>query len=79
MVKAGGLQIWVWALLDEKDIGYVSFEFFCSVDSLQDHVILILYFTQGQTQISCTAGRFFTTEPPGKPLCSINKIGRAHV
>lgn len=31
MVKAGGLQLWVWALLDEKDIGYVSFEFLCSV------------------------------------------------
>lgn len=36
MVKAGGLQIRVWALLDEKDIGYVSFEFLCSVDSMQD-------------------------------------------
>lgn len=45
MVKAGGLQIRVWALLDEKDIGYVSFEFLCSVDSMQDHVILILYFS----------------------------------
>ena len=45
MVKAGGLKIWVWALLDEKDIGYVSFEFLCSVDSLQDHVILILCFS----------------------------------
>ena len=21
-----------------------------------------------QTQVSCTAGRFFTTEPPGKPI-----------
>ena len=44
-MKAGSLQIWVWALLDEKDIGYASFEFLCSVDSVQDHVILILYFS----------------------------------
>ena len=30
-MKAGGLQIWVWDLLDEKDIGYGSLEFLCSV------------------------------------------------
>ena len=25
--------------------------------------------TRDQTQVSCIAGRFFTTEPPGKPAC----------
>ena len=25
-----------------------------------------LFLTRGRTQVSCTAGRFFTTEPPGK-------------
>ena len=28
-----------------KTLGYVSFEFLFSVDSVQDHVILILYFS----------------------------------
>ena len=27
-----------------------------------------IFLTQGQTEASCTAGRFFTTELPGKPL-----------
>ena len=36
-----------------------------------------IYFSRGspqlrdQTQVSCIAGRFFTTEPPGKPKCMV--------
>ena len=35
----------------------------------------VIFFSRGssrhrdQTLVSCLAGRFFTTEPPGKPLC----------
>ena len=30
---------------------------------------------RGQTQVSCTAGGFFTAEPPGKPLMYIHHEG----
>ena len=33
---------------------------------------------RGQTHVSCLAGRFFTTEPPGKPLSRIKEESNNH-
>ena len=35
-------------------------------------LVQVIFPAQDQTRVSCTAGRFFTTEPPGKPRVWLN-------
>ena len=66
----------VWFFCDSMDCGPPG----SPIHGISPREWIAIYFSKGsswpkdQTQVSCLAGEFFTTEPPGKP----EKKNRAH-